>query len=88
MELSWETASEREVVGFNLYRAKTRDGARKQINLETISGQNAGSEGGAVYSYGDESVKPGKKYFYWLESISTDGTTRLIGPVKVKVGLP
>ena len=88
VELSWETASELEVGGFNLIRAKTRDGARRQINPETIFAQNASSVSGAVYSFVDESVKPGKKYFYWLESISTDGTTRLIGPVKVKVGLP
>jgi len=88
VELSWETASEREVVGFNLYRAKTRDGARKLINSEKISAQNPGADGGAVYTFVDTSAKPGKKYFYWLESISIDNTTKLIGTVKVKVGQP
>lgn len=88
VKLSWETASEREVVGFNLYRAKTRDGARKLINSEKISAQNPGADGGAVYTFVDTSAKPGKKYFYWLESISIDNTTKLIGPVKVKVGQP
>ena len=82
--LSWETASEMDNVGFNIYRAKTIDGVKKKINIDLIQAENPGSPEGAVYSFTNTNIKQDKKYFYWLESVDVNGDTNLHGPIKVK----
>lgn len=83
--LTWETASELNTIGFNLYRAKSRDGNRKLLNSELIS--TLGSPGGltgAVYTYKDRTAKPGVVYYYWLEEVDVYGGTEQFGPEKAK----
>jgi len=82
--LNWETASEMDNVGFNIYRARTIDGVKKKINTDLIQAANPGSPEGAVYSFTNTKVKQDKKYFYWLESVDINGNTSLHGPIKVK----
>ena len=83
--LTWETASELNTIGFNLYRSKSRDGNRKLLNSELIpSLASPGSLTGAVYSYKDRTAKPGVAYFYWLEELDVYGRTELFGPEKAK----
>ncbi len=82
--LNWETVSEADVVGFNIYRSKTKDGERKLLTPEMISAQNPSLPMGAIYTYKDTTVKADRKYFYWLESVELDSQTTLHGPVKVK----
>ncbi len=83
--LTWETASELNTIGFNLYRSKSRDGNRKLLNSELIpSLATPGGLTGAVYSYKDRTAKPGVVYFYWLEELDVYGRTELFGPEKAK----
>ncbi|MBI2471526.1 MAG: hypothetical protein HYV59_09835 [Planctomycetes bacterium] len=81
--LTWETATEIDNAGFNLYRSRLKDGNYKKINGELISA--TGSEtAGASYSYEDTPPASGT-YYYKLEDVDTNGASAMHGPVKVKV---
>lgn len=82
--LSWETASELNNVGFNIYRSGFEDGILKKRNAEIIPAEALGSTMGAVYEFTDKPLKPWKTYFYWLETVDTKGNTTLSDPIKVK----
>jgi len=80
--LTWETATEVDNTGFNIYRARRKNGNYKQINNALIPAKgNAVS--GASYSYTDT---PGKGTFYYkLEDVNYTGVSTMHGAEKVRV---
>jgi len=85
--LAWETTSEVDNLGFNLYRAETAGGEQIRLNQEIIpSNVYPGSPAGAVYSYTDEAVYLGRTYTYWLEDVDIYRNAEMHGPVEVTVG--
>ncbi|WP_295103511.1 hypothetical protein [uncultured Candidatus Kuenenia sp.] len=82
MILKWETASEIDNAGFNVYRSKRKGGRYRKINRELIPAQGSGSFG-ASYSYEDTLQKKGN-FYYKLEDVDTFGESTMHGPVKVK----
>jgi hypothetical protein len=83
----WQTASEIDNIGFNLYRAESADGPRVQLNQGLIPSLSPGSATGADYRFVDRNVEVGHTYFYWLEDVDIHGVATLHGPVKVVFGL-
>jgi hypothetical protein len=84
--VAWETASESNTVGFNLYRAEgTADGAQVKLNGAIIPAQAMGSAMGATYAFSDSAVAQGVTYFYWLEDVDTAGAATLHGPVSARL---
>lgn len=81
--LTWETATELDQVGFNLYRSSGW-GSWKKINSSLIPAQMPGSAFGADYSYLDKNVWTGVTYSYQLESLLIGGQTEMVGPVSAK----
>ena len=81
--LTWETALEIDVLGFNLYRAESEEGERLQINSELIPAQAMGGIGGAAYTFHDPSAQPGTLYFYWLEIVQIEGN-EWAGPIEAQ----
>lgn len=81
--LTWETATEIDNAGFNIYRARTRDGNYKKINNFLIPAQG-NTATGADYSYTDTPPAKGK-YFYKLEDVDSNGVSTMHGPEKAKV---
>ena len=80
--LGWETATEIDNAGFNLYRARTKDGHYKKINANPIPARGNDTSG-AAYKYVD---KPRKgTYYYKLEDVDYYGVSTLHGPEKVRV---
>lgn len=79
--LLWETASETNNAGFNIYRAENKNAEYVKINKELIPAQGSTTQG-ASYEYIDTSVKSMKAYYYKLEDVDTDGTTTQYDPVK------
>ncbi len=79
--LDWETVSELENLGFNVYRATSVEGARAQLNPELIPSQAPGSGMGFAYQWVDSDVQAGVTYFYWLEDVDFFGQSGLHGPV-------
>jgi len=80
--LAWETASEVDNAGFNIYRSKRTDGTYKKVNGKLIPAQGGGSFG-ASYSYEDTHGKG--TYYYKLEDVDTYGASTMHGPVKVRL---
>jgi uncharacterized repeat protein (TIGR01451 family) len=79
--LTWETATELDTVGFNLYRATSVDAPKSQLNDHLIPAQSLGDVLGAVYAFVDETADPAATYIYWLEDISFDGIETIHEPV-------
>jgi subtilisin family serine protease len=81
IRVEWETTTEVDNLGFNLYRAESSDGPGNRLNEGLILGQVPGSPLGAVYDFLDEWVWPGITYYYWLEDVDVYGRATLHGPV-------
>jgi hypothetical protein len=79
----WQTGSEADLVGFDLYRAETLDGLRTRVNLYRIPAQTPGKPQGNFYQYLDTSSVEGKAYYYWLDWIGINGIV-LTGPISVR----
>ncbi|MFN2169399.1 MAG: S8 family serine peptidase, partial [Anaerolineae bacterium] len=83
IQVTWETVEEIDNLGFDLYRATSRDGARTQLNDTLIPNQVApGSPTGAVYTWLDDDVEAGLTYYYWLEDVDASGAITRHGPVQ------
>ncbi|MDG6025387.1 MAG: hypothetical protein E3K40_01490 [Candidatus Brocadia sp.] len=80
--LTWETATEVNNAGFNLYRSRLLDGIYKKINEGLIPARDNAATG-ASYRYEDS---PGRGTFYYkLEDVDRNGVTTMHGPEKVRV---
>jgi hypothetical protein len=84
--VTWETVSELNNQGFNLYRNTAPDPVGSL--LAYVPSQAPGSAQGYAYSYVDGDVQPGQTYWYWLEDIDFSGATTLHGPVSVTTQTP
>ncbi len=80
VELLWETATELDNLGFQLYRSESELGDYERITATAIPGLGS-SPIGARYLYRDDDVQNGITYYYKLEDIETTGATELHGPV-------
>jgi hypothetical protein len=72
----WRTASELDVLGFNVYREL--NGRRVRVNKRLIAAHNRGS--GASYSYLDHKARKGTRY--WIQAVNVDGTRSWYGPTR------
>jgi C1A family cysteine protease len=85
VELAWETGSEADLVGFDLYRSASPDGPYERLNGSLISAAHPGSATGDRYSWLDTEVISGREYFYRLETTHQGGGRATYGPVQAAV---
>ncbi|MFO7536008.1 MAG: ice-binding family protein [Kiritimatiellia bacterium] len=78
VKLKWETATESDNLGFNLYRSETTSGKRLLVNGRLVPGSTASE--GKRYRFLDASAKPGVTYAYWLEEVAVNYKTVTYGP--------
>jgi hypothetical protein len=85
VRLTWQTAQEVLVQGFNVLR-QAEGGEREQVNGDFIFAQHAGGDQGADYEFVDRSVASGVTYEYLLEVKLSDGLTvyHPLAPVTTK----
>jgi hypothetical protein len=88
LHVEWETASELDNLGFNLYRSDAPGGDYIRLNDTLIPSQSPGSPAGAVYTWLDEEVEPGTTYYYKLEDVDVHGASTLHDPVGALVAQP
>lgn len=84
--VTWETASELDNQGFNLYRAP--DPAASPDLLAFIPSQAPGSSQAYAYEWLDGDVVPGQTYHYWLEDVDLAGVATRHGPVSATYQAP
>ena len=82
VKVDWETASEIDNLGFNLYRSTKKDGRYTKLNKSLIPGLIS-SPTGQKYTYADKKVIKGKLYYYKLEDIDLSGKKTMHGPICV-----
>jgi hypothetical protein len=74
VEVVWETATEQDTVGFDLYRRAENEGDYELISEDGFIASRGSTVSGASYTFSDEDVQPGVTYYYVLEEIETDGS--------------
>ena len=79
--VTWETATEIDNMGFNLYRSEKKHTGYEKINDELIPTMGSGTQG-ASYQFIDTPLKNRKVYYYKLEDIDIYGNKTMNGPVK------
>jgi len=80
-KIFWEAISQQGNLGWNIYRAETKDGKFVKINGELIKG--AGTTANPMkYSFIDKDAEKGKVYYYYLEDISFNGEKHRTDPIK------
>lgn len=80
--VKWETASELETAGFNVYRGLSPDAINQRLNANLILPAIDPLQGG-VYEYRDPQVEPGRTYYYRIEEVEIGGQTNQYGPIEV-----
>ena len=83
--LNWETASEVNNTGFELWRAPS-GGYFYDLITEHIIAAEGGETFGTSYSFEDTAVEYGITYYYKLEDIDSGGVSSFYGPVAATVG--
>jgi hypothetical protein len=83
IEVVWEAESQRENLGWNVYRSESIDGQFEKVNTKVIEGDGTTSVA-KTYKFVDSDAQKGKSYFYYLESIAFDGETEKSDIVEVK----
>ncbi|MFQ5577207.1 MAG: lamin tail domain-containing protein [Anaerolineae bacterium] len=81
--LAWQTGTEIDNAGFNLYRAASANGPWTKINSALIAAQGD-PVAGAGYTFAD---RPGSGLFYYtLEDVDFNGQATRHGPLRAAVG--
>lgn len=74
VRLKWQTGSELDVPGFNVWRKKA-NGKWRVLNGAPLPSDHLGTTNGGTYLYSDKSAAPGSKYIYKLEILHGSGTS-------------
>jgi len=80
VDLAWQTGSELDNLGFNLYRSASSSGPWTRLNSALIPGLGS-SPLGAAYSWRDSGLVSGQRYYYRLEDVDTRSVSTFHGPV-------
>ncbi len=86
--ITWETISEHDNAGFNLYRAVSSAGPWKKLNETLIPAVSPGSSEGHAYQWLDLTADPVAAHYYLLEDLALDGTRTRHTPVEVAPARP
>jgi hypothetical protein len=75
----WTTASEQNNFGFDVYRGDSEKGPFAKLTKSPILGAGTSDET-HKYEYRDDSIDPCREYWYYVESINTNGTREKFTP--------
>lgn len=73
IRIEWETETEVNTAGFNIYRMEGDEGEFVQLNEQLIPSKGS-PVSGASYVFVDEAVASGQTYYYQLEDVEFDNT--------------
>ncbi len=81
--ITWETASEHNTAGFNLYRAPGKLGPYTKINSELILPVPGGE-----YEIQDKPGAETLNWYYKLEEMEYSGRTQSFDPIQIQIAVP
>ncbi|MBN2830618.1 MAG: T9SS type A sorting domain-containing protein, partial [Candidatus Cloacimonetes bacterium] len=84
VEILWETATETDTYGYNVYRDYNAAGltmTKRNGGIILAQHQTTGNQ----YSFIDDEIEQYDEYYYWLESSDLDGSSHLFGPFFVEI---
>jgi len=79
--LQWNTKSEIDNKGFNLYRAESLDGEYVKLNRSLIHAKGSPTQGASYKFINNKNVKKRKTYWYKLEDVDIHQKNTMRGPV-------
>jgi len=85
--LAWQTASEIDNEGFNIWRSETPNGAYLKLTNQLIPAQG-NADTGASYVYVDQTVVAGRTYYYRLEDVDLNGKSTFHNQMVTVTGSP
>jgi hypothetical protein len=84
VRISWRTASEANIAGFNLFRAGAGEQPEK-LNPTLVSARYGGTTRRGRYSFVDRSARHGTAYRYRLQAVGLDGRKVWAGEATARV---
>ncbi len=85
--ISWHTASETNLSGYNLYRSET-PALASAIKANACLIPASGGSQGSGYSFDDAELPACEVLYYWLEALSYNGENQMFGPVSLDIPNP
>jgi len=83
VSLTWVTQSENNLFGYHLYRGtENQIATADRITSAMIAPANTSTE--TTYSFTDSEVTAATTYYYWLQSVESNGTSEYFGPYTVR----
>ena len=80
--LTWQTSTEINQEGFNLYRNTGENFEHADLlNPDLIQSQDTDQEQGFFYEVLDTEIETNTTYYYWLEQVESNDTITLLGPI-------
>ncbi|GEM_PF-5271973 len=83
VNLTWQTSTESDNVGFNVWRANTVNGTYTKIN-KTLIAAKGDAFTGASYGFVDTTAAKGTTYYYKIENMERAGTSVFYSPIPGK----
>jgi hypothetical protein len=83
VDLSWDTRSETDLIGFNVLRTREDGGSVVVANPVWIPAMGEGDQS-VSYQFVDRDVKRGVGYVYRVQAITLDGLTSHSDPIVVR----
>jgi hypothetical protein len=76
IRIEWQTETELNTAGFNVYRSAAPGGEYVRLNEQLIPSRGSATSG-STYTVVDEDVAAGETYYYRLEDVELDNSRQL-----------
>ena len=90
VNISFSTASEINIAGYNIWRSESENESYSMIasyvNHPNLAARGSSSHG-SEYSWQDMNTESNKTYWYKLECVEVSGTKYFYGPVSVEINI-
>lgn len=73
LKVHWETATEIQTAGFNIYRGTSSEDISTLVNQDGLIPSYGEDVSGASYTYVDDTIEVGQTFYYMIEEIEYDG---------------